>query len=265
MQPGSSSLTLVGGSLLHPGSPLHLSRNPTALSAITFTPATPAGAPAQELLFVTGNSDPVNHSDNTVSVYAVASDGTLTEQPNSPYATATIDPLSVLAVNTSPAGQTNVGGVFVYVGGAGNASGALDVFQVCTVVGQGNNCTSQDVTDALMVPVGTPTSVGQKPVAIVVDPTNSFLYVACEDTSQVFGFRITTPTGVLTAPANQSTGTSPVAMALHPSVNNTGQFLFTSNSGSSNISGFTLSTTSGSMSSPITVNSPAGPSGMAAR
>ena len=254
---GSSSLTLVGGSLLHPGSPLHLSRIPTALSAITL----PAGAPAQELLFVTSNSDPVNHNDNTVSVYAVAaSDGTLTEQPGSPFATATIDPLSVLAVNTSPAGQPSVGRVFVYVGGAGNASGALDLFQVCTVVN--SFCTSPDFS---LVPVGTPTSTGQNPVAMVVDPTNNFLYVVCYGSSQVYGYQINTTTGVLTAPVNQPTGSQPVALALHPSVNNTGQFLFTSNSVSSNISGFTLSTTNGSMSSPTTTTSPAGPSGMAAR
>jgi Lactonase, 7-bladed beta-propeller len=252
-KPGSTTLT--------PAFAFSATRIPTALSALSFTPQ---GGTAQEFLFVTSSSDPVNHNDNTVSVYAVASDGTLTEQPNSPYATATIDPLSVLAVNTNPAGQPTAGGVFVYVGGAGNASGALDVFQMCTAVGQGN-CRSQDVTDALMVPVGTPTSVGQKPVAIVVDPTNNFLYVACEDSNQVFGFRITTPTGVLTAPANQSTGSQPVALALHPSVGSSGQFLYTSNSRASNISGFTLSTTNGSMSSPITVNSPAGPSGMAAR
>jgi 6-phosphogluconolactonase (cycloisomerase 2 family) len=98
---------------------------------------------------------------------------------------------------------------------------------------------------------------------MVVDPTNNFLYVVCEGSGQVFGFRISTTPGTLTPlnPANLSTGSQPVAMAMH----STGKFLYTSNSGSSNISGFAVNTTTGSMSALPTVNSPAGPSGMAAR
>jgi 6-phosphogluconolactonase (cycloisomerase 2 family) len=167
----------------------------------------------------------------------------------------------VLAVNTNVAPQNN-GGVFVYVGAAGNAAGALDAFQVCTVVG--GVCHQTDLDNAVLLPVGTsPTSTGQNPVGMVVDPTNSFLYVVCEVQNAVYGYRIFTTTGVLTAqnPTNLPTGSQPVALAIHSS----GKFLYTSNSGSSNISAFTVSTTSGSMSSISTVNSPAGPSGMAAR
>jgi 6-phosphogluconolactonase (cycloisomerase 2 family) len=109
---------------------------------------------------------------------------------------------------------------------------------------------------------------------MLVDPTNNFLYVVSELSNQVFAFRINTTAGTLTAlsPPNQPTGTQPVSMAMHPSVNSvgqslyssSGQFLYTSNTTSSNITGFTLSTTSGAMSSPITVVAPAAPSGMAA-
>jgi 6-phosphogluconolactonase len=153
--------------------------------------------------------------------------------------------------------------VFVYVGSQPTGSGALSIFQMCTVVGNAG-CAQSDVTGALLRPVGTsPTSVGQNPVGMVVDPTNNFLYVVNELSSNVYGFSISTTAGTLTplTPANQSTGTQPVAMAMH----STGKFLYTSNSGSSNISGFTVSTTSGSMSALSAVNSPAGPSGMAAR
>jgi hypothetical protein len=254
-KPGSTTLTLVNNGAADLG--FVLPRVPTALSAIAIS------SPAEELLFVASSKDlSANHNDNTLSVYGVGSDGTLTEKVGSPYATPTISPLSVLAVNTNVAPQNN-GGVFVYVGAAGNASGALDAFQVCTVVGVAG-CTSSDVTNALLLPVGTsPTSTGQNPVGMVVDPTNSFLYVVCEVQSAVYGYRIFGTTGVLTAqsPANLSTGSQPVALAIHSS----GKFLYTSNSGSSNISAFTLSTTSGSMNSLSTVNSPPGPSGMAAR
>jgi DNA-binding beta-propeller fold protein YncE len=204
-----------------------------------------------------------NHNDNTLSVYGVGSDGTLTEKIGSPYATSTINPLSVLAVNTNPPGQSNGGGVFIYVGAAETSAGALDAFQLCT--GINAVCTSQsDVDNAKLLPVGTsPTSTGQEPVGMVVDPTNSFLYVVCKGSSQVFGYRIFGTTGVLTAqnPANLSTGSQPVALAIHSS----GKFLYTSNSIPGNISAFTLSTTSGSMNGVATVTSPPGPSGMAAR
>jgi 6-phosphogluconolactonase (cycloisomerase 2 family) len=200
-------------------------------------------------------------------VYSVnTTTGALTEMVNSPYATST-DPISVLAVNTNTA-TTNSGGVFVYVGSQPTASGALSIFQMCTVVGNAG-CTQSDVNNALLVPVTTPAppATGQNPVGMAVDPTNAFLYVVCYGQSAVYGYHINNTVGTLTAltPANQQTGAQPVALALHPSVRNTGQFLYTSNSGSTNISGFTLSTTSGSMSSPISVTSPSTPSGMAAR
>src|ERR1700675_4860038 len=250
-KPGSTTLTLVNNGAADLG--FVLPRVPTALSAITIS------SPAEELLFVASSKDlSANHNDNTLSVYGVGSDGTLTEKIGSPYATSTIDPLSVLAVNTNVAAQNNNGGVFVYVGAAGNASGALDAFQVCTVV-VGGVCNQADLDNATLLPVGTsPTSTGQNPVGIVVDPTNSLLYVVCEGSSQVFGYRIFSTTGVLTAqtPASLQTGSLPVALAIHSS----GEFLYTSNSGSSNISAFTLSTTSGSMSTASTVTSPPGPS-----
>jgi hypothetical protein len=258
--PGSTSLTLTGNDCPGTSTPcaLPLTRIPSALSAITLS------TPAEEVLYVTSTQDlATTHNDNTLSVYVVGSDGTLTEKigsPGSPYTTRTIDPLSVLAVNTNPAGEAT-GGVFVYVGAAGNASGAIDVFQMCIVVNA--NCVQADVDDALLNAVGTPTSAGQKPVAMVVDPTNTFLYVVSEGTNQLFGFRIAPAAGTLTplSTPNLPTGSQPVALAMH----STGKFLYTSNSAASNISGFTLSTTSGAMSTPITVTSPAGPSGMTAR
>jgi len=275
--PSISVFTISSGTLtLAGGSPIYLSKIPTSLSAISFTP--PGSTTAQELLFVTNNSDICTancvlpqHSDNTVSVYTVGSDGTLTEQPHSPYAIVAIDPISVLAVDTNPPGEST-GGLFVYVGNQDTGGGHLYPFEVCAVVNPA--CTAQDVAGALMVPLATcaqiscnvaPSSVGQKPVAMVVDPTNNFLYVVSELSSQVFGFRINTTAGTLTtlSPASQPTGSQPVAMALHPSVNNTGQFLYTSNSVSSNITGFSLDTTTGSMFNPITVIAPAQPSGLA--
>jgi hypothetical protein len=281
MKAGSTALTYVSQSSTYQSS-FFLSKTPSALSAITFTP--PGGA-AQELLFVTNNYDlcavactpqTAAPNGNTVSVYSVSSAGVLSEQILSPYTVAAVNPISVQAVYTNPAGQ-NSGGLFVYVGNEDPNGGHLYPFQVCTVVGDGN-CTQQQVQQNLMSPFTTcpelscqvpPTSAGQSPVAMVVDPTNSFLYVVAQGTSQVFGFRIDAGGGKLTAlsPASFPTGagSQPGALALHRTVNNTGQFLYVSNTRSSNIMGFALSTTSGSMSSPVTVNTLSGPSGMAAR
>jgi len=146
-----------------------------------------------------------------------------------------------------------------------------------------STCTQQQVTQNLLFPLATcplpscvvpASSAGQNPIQMLVDPTGNFLYVLSEGSNQVFGFKVNPTAGTLTvlSPANQPTGSQPVSMAMHASVNSvgqslynnqSGQFLYTSNTTSSNITGFTLSTTTGSMSNPITVVAPAAPSGMA--
>src|SRR5271165_2646470 len=263
--PGSTTLTAASGS------PFYLSKIPTALSTITFTPP---GGSAQELLFVSNNQDICTqgcnplHNDNTVSVYGVSSTGSLTERTGSPYTVAAANPVSVLAVNTNP-GQ-NTGGIFVYVGNNAQTGGDITPFQICTV--QNQVCGAQQVAQNLMVPVpclqvSCAVAAGQDPAAMVIDPTNNYLYVASQVSNQVYGFRISTSVGTLTplSPASQSTGSQPAALAMHPSVFSTGEFLYVSNSNSSNITGYSITTTTGGMSNPITVISNPSPTGMAAR
>lgn len=274
MQAGSTTLTLASGS------PFYLSKVPSALSTITFTPV---GGSSEELLFVTNNHDlnQSEHYDNTVSIYQVSQSGVLTEQVGSPYLVAAVDPISVQAVNTNPMDE-ETGGVFVYVGSQNNNAGQLYPFEICTV--QNTTClTQQDVTNNLMLPLVqpcssppcpnvAPTSAGSYPGQMAVDPTNNFLYVASAFSSQLFAFHMNTSAGTLSplAPAYEPTGTDPVSMVLLPSVNSVGQnfngygqFIFVSNNGSSNITGFTLNTTDGALGNPITVIAPAAPTGMA--
>lgn len=276
VKPGSTALTVA--------SQFFLSKTPSALSPIAFTP--PGSTTSQELLFVTNNYDlctvgcvpasPAN--DSTVSIYSVSSAGVLSELPNSPYAVSAGDPVSVQAVNTNPGQAT--GGLFVYVG-QGSGVGDVYPFQVCWV--QNANCSAQDVAGHLMVPLATcpllscqvaPSSVGSKPLAMLLDPTNNFLYVMSTGQGFVSGFRITTTSGTLTPlnPPSLPTGSQPVSMAMHASVNSvgqalyssSGQFLYTSNASSESITGFTLSTTTGSMSALPPVSTPSVPSGVAA-
>ncbi|MGA7560748.1 MAG: beta-propeller fold lactonase family protein [Terriglobales bacterium] len=280
--PGKTALTLVSQSSTYQ-SPLFLSKIPTGLSTITFTPGSPANAPPEEVLFVTDNYDlctvsclapgqtvggPQPPVDNALSVYVVSSTGVLTEQSNSPYNIPVTNPVSVFAVNTAQT-EPNVGGVFAYVGNGAQA-GAVTPFQLCTV--QNTTCSAQDVTGNLVVPVVCPpqqscaASAGQNPIAMVVDPTNNFLYVLSSGGSAaVYGFSINETAGTLTPlpTPSQPTGAEPVGLALQPSIGNLGQYLYVSNSNSANITGFTLSTANGTMSSPTTIQTPPGPTGIA--
>src|ERR1017187_97511 len=254
-KPGSTSLSLASTSLL--------SRVPTALSVITFTPT---GGSAETLLFVTSNLDLTTmHNDNELSVYAVDSSGTLTEQPNSPYTTQ-VNPGAVLAVNTNPVGQTT-GGVFVYVGSQGAVTGSVSEFQLCTQISSGTvSCTQPDVTNNLLLSVGTPFSVGMNPGAMLVCPTNSFLYIACAGSNAVYGFHMTTGTGTLNGltPPLMPTGGTPAGLAMHPNFNNGAEFLYVSNNTGSSISGYNVQVTTGTLSNPQTVLFfPGEPSGIA--
>jgi len=261
--------TSPGSTTVTPASSLPLSRVPTGLAVITFTPQ---GGSAETLLFVTSDLDlTANHNDNQLSVYAVDSAGNLTEQtPNSPY-TAQPGPTSVLAVNTNPVGQAT-GGIFVYVGSQNGSSspGAVSGFLLCSQVTSGNNgCTTQDVSNNLLIPLSTTTMTScQAPTAMLADPTNSFLYILCNVSSNVYGFHMITGTGALTplTPPLVPTGASPVSMAMHPNFNAGAEFLFISNLTGSTITGFNLAVTTGTLSNPQTVLFlPGEPAGIAAR
>lgn len=274
-QSGSTTLTLTGNNCTERNGPCpyRLDRFPTALSVLTFTP--PNGGTTETLLFVTSNKDLTsNHNDNELSVFLVDSSGNLTPQlsPDGlPYTTLP-NPGVVQAVNTNAPPQTT-GGVFVYVGNQGSVSGSVSAFAVCTVVGSqgngGNNCTPQQVDSNQLISIGTPSAAGNTPAAMVVDPTNNFLYVVSSKSNQLFAFQISAGTGVLKplSPASLPTGAGPVALAMHTSSNALDNFIYTSNSTGESISGFAASTTAGqlSTSTSTTLFTPGLPSGMAAR
>jgi 6-phosphogluconolactonase (cycloisomerase 2 family) len=242
-KPGSTTLTQVG-------SPFPLTYVPSALSAITYT--TSSGA-TQTLLLVTGILDlTVKNNDNTISIYQVSSSGSLTVPTNNIYTTA-VDPTAVLAVNTSPVGQPTIGGIFVYLGNQGSQAGGLSVFEVCTQPNQ-TSCPGQSVANSVLVPVGNTLSVGQDPIAMLVDPTNSFLYVLCNVGNNVYAYKITATTGVLSAlsPASVQAGGFPVALAMNFNYNESALFMYVSNNQASTLTGFTVSATTGSVSNPLT-------------
>jgi len=263
--PGSTSVALTGNNCTNTNTPCpyRLSRVPTALSVLTFTP--PGSSSTETLLFVTSKQDLTSrHNDNELSVFTVDPSGNLLETSGSPYTTQ-VNPSSVQAVNTVVSGQT-VGGVFVYVGAQGSGSGTVSGFQLCTVPNQGNNgynCSQAQVQNSQLIPSISPSPAGKDPAAMVVDPTNSFLYIAATGSNQVFGYSISSVNGSLNtlSPASvPSQGASPFALALHTSTtsrqNNGVNFLYVSNiasssgtnTGSGTIGIFSAGVTNGSLS-----------------
>jgi len=266
-QPGSTTATLTGNNCaaLNGPCPYVLSRIPTGVSLAT---SNIVGQTAQTLLFVSSNLDLTEaHKDSEVSMFFVDSSGNLTEQSESPYSAQAPNPLSVKAVNTNPSGQ-NIGGLFVYVGNQAAVTGSVSSWEVCTQID--STCSSQaDVDNKNMKVIGKVTSVGQNPTSMLVDPTNTFLYVACYVGNNVYAFRITTGTGILNpmSPALEPTGAGPVALAMHASVNNTNEFLYVANNTGSTISGYTVNLTSGALSNPMApfIFTPGNPYGVAGK
>lgn len=249
MQAGSTSLTAVG-------TPLALSRIPTSVAAITFTP--PQGT-AQTLLYVTGIKDLVAHNDNTLSEYAVDAAGNVTEQTagGSPVITGTV-PAAALPV------FTQASDLFVYVTD-GFPDNNITFFGVCTA--QTSSCSAADVANHKIVPTGTPVTVGLSPLQMITDPTSNYLYVANSGSATVSSFRINPNTGALTGlnPLTVSTGTTPVALSMHPN----GEFLYVSNSGSGSgtgsVSGFSVNINDGTLSGGLQISSSAQPAGLVAK
>ena len=263
--PGSTAVALTGNNCTNTDTPCpyRLSRVPTALSVLTFTP--PNSSSTETLLFVTSNKDLTSaHNDSELSVFTVDSSGNLVPTYGSPYTTQP-NPASVQAVNTVVSGQTE-GGVFAYVGAQASGFGTVSGFQLCTVQGQGSNgysCSPSQVTNGQLIPSIPPSGAGKDPSAMVVDSTNSFLYVAATGSNQVFGYSISEVNGTLTSltPASvPSQGASPFALAMHSSTtssqNNGVNFLYVSNiaansgtnQGSGTIGIFSAGVTNGSLS-----------------
>jgi len=254
--------TQSGSTTLTPASIHQLSRIPSSISAITFTPQTGS---QKTLVFVTNIQDlsqpPV---DNTLSVFSIDSSGNVAESKFSPYSTQ-VNPTVVQAVNTNPVGQ-NTGGLFVYIGNQGASAGGMSTMQLCVTVD--SDCSQDQVDNNLLKPIGTLLSLGQKPVATLVDPTNNFLYVACNTSNQVFAYRITTGTGILSGltPPSQPTGAQPVSLAMRAGTNSANGFLYVADSGANGITGFTVGAKTGILSNSIAiVFVPGAPSGMAAK
>jgi DNA-binding beta-propeller fold protein YncE len=137
-----------------------------------------------------------------------------------------------------------------------NGSGAIDraditnVVVTCTQAGrfayvanQGSNDISAfaiDQSTGVLIPIaGSPfASTGTGPVAVAVDPNETYLYVVNNGSNDVSVYSIDYTTGALTSSGDGiTTGNQPTGVVIDP----TDQYLYVTNSSDATVSAFTLS------------------------
>jgi 6-phosphogluconolactonase len=201
---------------------------PGGFSAATGTqPVAIAIDPLARFAFV------ANAVDNTVSGYAIsASSGLL-----APITT------SILPVGQSPRSLTiNPDGNTLYIA---NVGGSVDAYVI------GSDGTLSTVS-------GTPFAAGAGALAIGIDPTGSFAYVANDTAASISEYTVDGTSGALTAVAGSplATTTRPQALAFDPA----GTHLYAANVTADNQVGvFAIDATSGALSLQTAVAVGAGP------
>jgi len=163
-----------------------------------------------------------NKGEDTISMYTVAS-GVLT-----PMATPTV------ASDEHPQDLTiDASGTHLYAPVAnGSTAGAVQVYTI-------------GATGLLTSLGSTPAGVG--PIYLALDPAGPYAYVSSSQGAEVYGYSISSTTGMLTALANSpfstGAGSEPQFITIDPS----GRFGYTANEGTANITGFTISSTTGEL------------------
>ena len=181
-----------------------------------------------------------NQTDGTVSGFSVDSAGVLTNLLNSANTIS-------YGVGVAPSGlAVTADGNILYAANSG--SNNVSAFAICDNATP--SCPTPDGT--LTQAPGSPFSAGLGPVAIIEDPSHTFLYVADEQSNQVSQYKISPGTGALTAlsPAAVSTGVSPVSLAAitGPTASTvTTDYLYVTNLGGTSISVFSYDTTVGTL------------------
>ena len=195
--------------------------------------------PTASYVFATSS----NH--DFIIVYAVNSDGSLTQLANNPFSTGQGgNPAGVV---TSPLGTSASG--FVYVTNPDTA--AVLAFSYSTANAAGN---------FLVTVPGSPFLSGNQPEGIAIDPIGKYLYVANYADGTVTSFSINAQSGALTQISVVNTGNltnatptpGPTGLQVDPS----GQFLYVANTVDGSVSLFT--TKAGALTLVATYNSDSG-------
>ncbi len=182
-----------------------------------------------------------NKGSNSISGFLIDQvGGTLTEVKQLPPPPLSCTPNQIVPCPLPTAGApsalaTTGSMLFVAMTEAGTGSIATYMFNsagsstpVVALCPTGPGC--------LQNPPASTIAAGTNPVAMAMDSTGKFLFVADSVTNTVAAFSIGS-TGQLSAVgAPLATGTTPVSVRVHP----TGQFVFTANQGSNDVSAFSF-------------------------
>ncbi len=200
----NASLSEIAGSPFQVTNPINPPGVLPALSAMALQPTL-------NLLYVadkTNESAP--YSDGSVLTYRLdPNSGTLSSVLALPPVTTQLGP-SALAIDPN--------GTYLYVANHDSA----------TVSGFSITPSTQASPGSLQPLKGSPFSAGLGPIAVVVDPSAQFVYVADHDSNQVSGYHLGSGTGVLTPVSNSpfNPGLGPRFLAISP----TNKYLYISNS-----------------------------------
>ena len=246
---GSFDLTQPGA---QPGSISVFSISGTSLSAVAGSPfstetagATIGTGPVSVAVSTSGNYLYVaNQFANTVASFQISSSGALT--PLNTYSVGN----SPSAVYLSVAQGTVPAGLFLYVANTG--SNNVSAFSVCDAPNAFGCSTPNGV---LAQVTGSPFPAQLGPVAIAMDPTAPFLYVADRQSNQISQYSWSSGTGALTplsVPIISAAG-QPVSLAIRAgtvvtSTTTVGiDYLYVANFNGSSISIYSLNTTNGGL------------------
>jgi len=141
---------------------------------------------------------------------------------------------------------------FAYAANANNTPGLAGNVSMYTI-----NATTGALTSIGTVAAGT--IFEPNPIAMAVDPTGSFAYVANSGSNDVSMYSINTTTGILTSIGLIAAGTNPSSVAVDP----TGKFAYVTNSGSNDVSTYTIDTTTGTLTLSGTISAGSTPTSIA--
>jgi len=154
--------------------------------------------------------------ENDISLFSIASDGSLTE----------VTPRTPIGINASQPEflAMDPGGSYLYV--ANTLSNNISVFSV------------DSNTGVLTQLANSPFAIGLPPLNIQVTPSGNFLYVTTSSQSDGFIFGFSVNAGALTSlgPPTSSFGINPNGLVIDPS----GTFLYAANTSSNTISIFSI-------------------------
>lgn len=167
-----------------------------------------------------------NQTANTISAYQIDStSGALVSIVGSPFSSSGLAPVA-LAVDPN--------GTYLYV--VDNASNAVSVYAIDT--------TLDTTTSGSLTPAGEIVSTGNSPLALTIDPTGSYLYVANVNDDTVSAYAISSGSLTPIAGSPFAVGREPSALKTDPS----GTHLYVTNFTDGSVSAYTIDPATGALS-----------------